>query len=116
MPASYPPAPVGVMLAQQRVSVTTAFALFTAVHRTEITRISICNTSKQGQNFSVFHDDTGLTFDESTALQFDQTLAGATTLIFESPIGSGVTLSPGGSLGFQVATADVITVTIYGVV
>lgn len=106
----------GSQLAQSRPGVTTAVSLLTAVMATEITRIAVCNTTASSVDFSLFHDDDGNTFDQSTALHYQEPLAGNTTKYIDAAaLGGGLVLQAGGQLGFQSATVNALTITVYGV-
>ena len=75
-------------ISQLRPATTTAATLYspgdnvTAVVRT----IYVCNTTGNSHDFRIFLDDNGTTYDETTALYFDQALAANTTLKIETSI------------------------------
>lgn len=106
----------GFQVAQSRPSGTSAVSVYTASIRTEITLIVVCNTTGTAADFSIFHDDDGSTFDQTTALHYAESLAAntSTRIEFASP-GSGLMVSVGGQIGVQTGTADALTFTVYGV-
>ncbi len=106
----------GSLLAQVRPSGTSAVTGFTAENLlTELTLIVICNTTGSAANFSIFHDDDGTTFDQSTALVYAKSLAANTYEVVRiaSP-SSGIMIQPGGSVGVQSGTGNALTFSIYG--
>lgn len=106
----------GSQLAQSRPSGTSAVSAFTATLATEITRIVIANTTGSAANASVFHDDDGSTFDQTTALLYAVSIpANSTTMIESGGAGSGITVKPSGQIGIQTGTGNALTFTIYGI-
>lgn len=107
----------GSQLAQSRPGGTTAVTLFAATMRTEATVLVITNTTGTAATYSVYHDDDGTTFDETTALAFGVSLAPNTSayLLSGNVPGGGVTLRPGGAIGIKTGTASALTFTLYGV-
>jgi len=109
-------AAAGSQLAQSRPSGTSAVSAFTATIQTEISVIVICNTTVSAAKFSIYHDDNGSTFDQTSALHYAQNIpASSTVYITSDSVGAGVTLSPDGQLGIQTDTANALTFSIYGV-
>lgn len=107
----------GSQLAQNRPSGTTAVSAFTATLRTEITAIWIVNTTSAAAKYSLFHDDDGSTFDQTTALAYAAVIPGnSTVMITADQLGGGISVSPDGQLGIQTDTANALTFTVYGVV
>lgn len=107
----------GSLLAQSRPSGTTAVEAFAASLRTEVTLIAVCNTTGSAVDFSVYHDDAGgSTFDQSTALHYEQALAAnATVYLAAAAMYGGFALKPGGQIGIRTATASALNFSIYGV-
>lgn len=110
------------LLVQVRPANTTAAAGFTAPTgvtgvRFSITRINICNTSGAAATYRLFHDDDGTTFDETTALAWDEPIPANGVRIWEaqSP-SSGISLKSGGSLGVRTSVNSALTFSIYGTV
>ena len=105
----------GSQLAQIRPSSTAAQSVFTARLHTEITKILICNTTGSAVDASLYHDDDGSTFDETTALIFGKSVSGNDTLTIEvAGPGGGLQLAPDAQLGVKTGTGSALTFTIYG--
>lgn len=105
----------GFQVAQQRPAVTTSINTYTASIVTEIRKIAICNTTGSVARFSIFHDDDGSTFDQSTALHYQQIIpANTTTMIDADMEAGGISVSIGGQVGIQTDTALALTFTMYG--
>jgi len=108
--------PVGSQLAQVRLASATASTVFTAVLRTELTRVQIVNVTAANETFRLYHDDDGTTYDESTALYWDEAISGNRALQVDIAIeDGGILIDRGGSIGFRPNTNNALTVTIYGV-
>ncbi len=106
----------GSQLAQSRPAGTSAVSAFTASVATEITRIVIANTTSSSANASLFHDDNGSTFDQTTALLYAVAIpANSTTIIESSGLGSGFHMAADGQIGVQTGTGSALTFTIYGI-
>jgi hypothetical protein len=106
----------GSQLAQVRPANTSTASAFTATLATEITLIAICNTTGTAANASIFHDDDGSTFDQTTALLYAKSIAANTTeWIRAGSEGSGITVAPSGQIGVQSGTNSALTFTFYGV-
>ena len=106
----------GAQLAQLRPSGTTTTTLFSASLRTEVTCIFIANTTTNTCAMSLYHDDDGSTFDETTALYFSKSVAANDTVKIEanSP-GSGITVRAGGKIGVKSGVANALTFSLYGI-
>ena len=107
----------GEQLAQLRPAVTTPVTLFTAQElRVEVTLLIICNHAGGAVQVNVYHDDDGTTYDSSTML-VDRNVAqdDIETYFQAQHPGSGIHIKPGGSIGVQVASANDVTFTLYGV-
>lgn len=107
----------GSQLAQSRPSGTSAVTLYTATMRTEITALVICNTTGSSANYSVYHHNTGTTFDATTALAETVALPANTftTIFVSNTPGCGLTVSNGGAIGIKSGTGNAITFSLYGV-
>lgn len=107
----------GQLLAQSRPSGTSAVTVFTGpAARTDLTQVIITNTTGSAATFSLYHDDDGTTYDQTTALVYACSISGNTTVIIGSEgAGLGIQLSPGGSIGIQSGTSNACTFSIYGV-
>ena len=106
----------GSQLAQSRPSGTSAVSVFTADMVTEITLIVVCNTTGSAAAFSIFHDDDGSTFDQTTALHYTQTIAANDTVYITSDaVGAGLFVAINGQIGVQTDTSNALTFSIYGI-
>ena len=106
----------GQLLAQSRPANTSTATAFTASVRTDLTQIIVSNTTGSAATFSIYHDDDGTTYDQTTALVYACSLAANTTFIIGSEgAGLGIQLSPGGSIGIQSGTSSACTFSVYGV-
>jgi hypothetical protein len=106
---------IGSYLAQARPGVTSATTAITATMRTEIKKIVVCNVGGGAGAYSIYHDDDGTTYDQTTALFYSKSLAANTTdIINAEDYGGGISVSAGGAIGIQSATASAMTFTFYG--
>lgn len=105
----------GFQLAQSRPSGTSAASVYTASIVTEVTKIVICNTTGSAAAASVFHDDDGSTFDQSTALLYAKSVPANDYIVIDANSGNGgVMVRPDGQLGIQSGTGNALTFTFYG--
>ena len=104
----------GFQIAQSRPSGTSATSVYTASMRTEITRIVVANTTGSAANYSLYHDDDGSTFDQTTALYYTVSLA-ANTSVELIGAAAGLFVSKSGQIAVQTGTGSALTFTIYGV-
>jgi hypothetical protein len=81
--------------------------------RTEVTRITVCNTTGSTAKYSVYHDDDGSTFDQSTALYYAVSLAANTTVELMT-YGPGLYVAKSGQIAVQTDTGSALTFTLYG--
>lgn len=102
-------------LAQVRPSGTTGVSLFSPATASPyvIDFVNIANVSGAALDISLFHDIDGSTYDETTALIFEQSLAAGAVLHFEAPIAD---YQLAGNMGCKVSVADGATFTAYGTV
>jgi hypothetical protein len=109
----------GSLLSQVRPSGTSAVTAFTATSATkriEITRIVVCNTTAVNESYSIYHHDTGTTYDQTTALFYTTSVPAYTTVMIDSPAGGvGITVKSGGAIGVKTSTANALTFSLYGV-
>ena len=102
-------------IAQTRLASATASTIFTATLRTEVHRIHITNVSGTNDTFRLYHDEDGNTFDETTALYWDEPASAGRSFVVENQMnGGGITLKRGAALGFRPATNNALTITVYG--
>ena len=106
----------GSQISQIRPADANNATAYTATIATEVTSIKVCNTSGSSSSFRLFHDDDGTTFDETSALYWDEAVpANATIEIFSDIPSGGIAIAIGGSLGVRSADANALTFTMYGV-
>jgi len=105
----------GSQLAQVRPSGTSASAVFTATIPTEVTRVFISYTTGSAAAFSLYHDDDGTTYDQTTALFYGVSVAANTTTEFQCNPGAGIQMRAGGALAVQTDTGNALTFSIYGI-
>ena len=104
----------GFQVAQARPGVA-AVSVFTASVVTEITKIVICNTTGTAANASIYHDDNGSTFDQTTALLYAKSIPANDYLIIDAHVGSGgVSVQKSGQIAVQSGTDSALTFTLYG--
>lgn len=104
----------GFQIAQARPG-TSPTSVFTASIATEITKIVICNTTGAAANATLYHDDNGSTFDQTTALLYAKSIPANDYLIIDAQAGSGgVSVQKNGQLAVQSGTSNALTFTFYG--
>lgn len=100
-------------LGQARPSNTTATSIYSPVGTgTVVTSMQmfVCNTTVSAASFRIFQDNDGSTFDEDTAIVWDQSLAGRDTVI----ISLGPMDNPAGNVGVRTDAGNALTFTLYG--
>ena len=92
---------------------TTAASLYSPAASTEtlVKSIVICNTSSGAVTYRVFHDDDGTTYNTTTALYYDVSLAANTSIVLEFNL---VMDDSTGNLAIRTSVADDLTFTCYG--
>lgn len=100
-------------LGQSRPSVTTAVSVYAPINNVTgiVKNIRVCNTSGSAVKFRMFHDKDGTTYDETTALVWDQSLAADES----AQIDCFIAVKNTGNLAFRTDTANALTFTVYGV-
>ncbi len=101
-------------LGQARENSTDAVPVYsppTGIIATIVTSILVCNTTGSAAKYRLFHDNNGTTFDESTALFFDATIAANTTVDLEIFLAMD---DSDGNLAYRTDTANALTITVYG--
>jgi hypothetical protein len=105
-------------LAQLRPDVTTPVVALTASINTEITLITVCNTTSNVVSFSLYHDDIALAnaFNDDNVLYKNKSLvANETFNILGNYPGAAISLRQGlGRLAVQSDTANALNFTVYG--
>ena len=102
------------LLGQLRPANTTAASLYSPgadVTAAIIKTILVCNQTGSAATFRLFHDDDGTTYDESTALYFDESVAANTTK--EINLFMAINNSSG-NIGVRTGTNNALTFSAYG--
>ena len=103
-------------LSQVRPSNANASVGYDASVQTEVTLINVCNLTTTDQRFSIYHDDDGATFDDTTALYRNELVPAQGTVPVELfAAGGGISVSAGGNIGVQSSAANSINFTLYGI-
>lgn len=92
---------------------TTAAAVYTKAQNTVVflDSLYICNTTGSAATYRVFVDADGDTYDTSTALWYDTSLAANTTVVYDL---KAYLLEEGASVGVRSGTATALTFTLFG--
>lgn len=105
---------VAKQLGQLRPANTTAVSIYSPASGTDarLTQITICNTSSAAATFRLFHDDNGSTYDETSALYWNITIAANDTVT--------ITLAAymdddTGSFAGRSSVGSALTFTLYGI-
>jgi|TARA_Y100000296_G_C5174000_1_gene258951 hypothetical protein len=100
-------------LGQLRPANTTAASLYSPAANTNaiLKTLVVCNQTAAPADYRVFHDDNGTTYDETTALFFDVTLAANVTDVI--PLNAGMNDSTG-NFAVRTDTNNALTFTLYG--
>ena len=101
-------------LGQLTPSNTTAVSLYSPAASTEtiVKSIVICNTDPDAAiTYRIFHDDDGTTYDTTTALYYDVSLAANTSIVLEFSL---MMNDSAGNLAVRTSQADDLTFTCYG--
>ena len=103
-------------LAQARENSTNAVSVHTppTQHRDKIETIILCNTSGSSAKFRLFFDADGTTYDETTALFWDTTIAHDATLTLTYE-GGLYMAEDTANLAYQSSVANAITISVWGV-
>jgi len=80
---------------------------------TEITRIEISNTTNSTKWFSMWHDPTGTTYNDTTKLFHRIYILKNTTIELEE--NNKMLMNGAGNLAFMASVATSVTVTVYGI-
>jgi len=77
-------------------------------------KIIVANNTAGAIAYRIFHDDDGTTYDQSTALAYDVSLAANTST--EVPSDGWIAAdNPSGRIAVRSATGDALTFTAYGI-
>ncbi len=100
-------------LGQLRPANTTAATIYSPGSSTEsiVRTITVCNLTASAVDYSIFDDDDGTTYDESTALYFNVSLAAKATENIEVRIAMN---DPNGNLAVKTETSSALNFTCFG--
>lgn len=100
-------------LGQSRPSSTTAASVYSPASGvvTQIKTITICNTSGAAAAYSLFHDDNGTTYDETTALYWNISLDADQTETIDVNLAMS---DSSGNLAVKTSVSNALTFTVYG--
>lgn len=100
-------------LAQARPSSTTAVSLFSPISPKQyrLQRIFVANVGTGNVSFYLFHDENGTTYDETTAIAWEVTLARGQFYTEELNIDM---LDSAGNFGIKTSAANDLNFTLYG--
>ena len=107
----------GKQLAQVRPANTTAVSAYSTDPsvRTEILHILICNTTASAATFRLFHDEDGSTYDETTALYWDNPINANASVSIPYEEGQGLWLvNSASNFAVRTGTNSALTFTVYG--
>lgn len=92
---------------------TTAVSIFSPDRRDRFTieNIIICNTTASAATYRIFLDNDGSTYDATTAIAYDVSLAGNATDIIEVNL---YMTDPAGNLAVRTGTGNALTFTVNG--
>ncbi|GEM_PF-1464952 len=106
------------LLSQKMAPNTNAFSLVNRPRNSNllVAFIFVCNTDANAATFSIFHDNNGSTYNNTTALYYRNVInANSTTLLDFSHCGISLNKDTAvGNLGAQTNTANIINFTVYG--
>ena len=107
----------GKQLAQVRPANTTAVSAYSPDPsiKTEVLMIMVCNTTGSSATFRLFHDVDGTTYDETTALYWDNSVNANASVQISYEEGSGLWLNnAAGNVAVRSGTGSALTFTLYG--
>lgn len=108
-------------LAQSRPTNTNATSVLTGISQqiVIIQEIIICNTTSSAATYRIFLDNDGTTYDQTTALVYDATIAANDMIIipYAFSVDSGLYLTTSaGNLAVRSGTASALTFTVNGAI
>lgn len=100
-------------LGQSRPANTSAASVYNSTEGAPyvIENITICNTSDSAALASIYHDEDGTTYDQSTAVMYQASIPANKTVHYEGYI-SGYKAT--GNVAVQSSVANALTFTLYG--
>ncbi len=102
------------VLGQARPANGTAVSIYGPADRTKalIFGINIANTTSSSATYRLFIDEDGTTYDQSTALAYDVSIAANNQVLLEYR--DGLPIENPGNLAIRVGTNSALTFTAYG--
>ena len=111
--------PLGRQLAQSRPSGTSAVSIYSpgAFYIAQINYIVIANTTGSTAYFSLFHDEDGTTYNETTtvAWQIDIATQASNVATIATTAGLWMNGANGGNFAVLTETGSALTFTLYGI-
>jgi hypothetical protein len=103
----------GTILAQSRPTDTNATSIYSpgAGEKAKITRVVVCETSGGAMTFSIFLDNDGTTYDQTTALYYGTALSANTVTLIEADWWMD---NSSGNLAVKSGTGSAVTYTVFG--
>jgi len=100
-------------LGQKRENSTNAVSVYSPAAEVTaiISSIRICNNTGSSRTFSLFVDDDGTTYDESTAIYFNSPLTANETLAIDGFMAMN---NSSGNLAYSSSLANAVTITVFG--
>lgn len=102
------------LLAQARPGNTSTATFYNPSVITNVYTLIVCNTSVDTATYSVFWDDDGTTYDQTTALCYQIALPSHATEIINFGEMGLTMLDTAGNIGIQSGTASAITYSLFG--
>jgi len=107
------------VLGQARENSTASVSVFSPTASTKfageaeavIEQVVVCNNSTGTPTFSIFLDDDGATYDESTALYYNSPLSSKETKVIDTnwPMNNA-----SGNIAYNTSVANQVTITFFG--
>ena len=100
-------------LGQARENSTSAVSVYSPASSTTaiIKNIMVTNTSAAAADVSIYVDDDGTTYDETTAIMWESEISAGETITLDSFIAMN---DSDGNLAYQSSVANALTITVFG--
>jgi hypothetical protein len=98
-------------LAQSRPGTTGATSAYSPSYETTVTSVVVCNQGGTTPSFSIYLDDDGTTYDETTALFWSVPMTTNETVIIDC---EWHMTNTAGNLAVQTSIANDVTFTVFG--
>lgn len=101
------------LLGQARLSDTNPASVYAPANKITgvVKMIRIVNTTSSAATYRMFHDKNGTTYDETTALEWDKSIAANSS----EQIDCFIAVKSSGNLAFRSGTSNALTYSVYGV-